>query len=635
MRKKKILYHSNYSKLLTGFAKNARNILRYLAKTGKYEIIELSNGVASGHPTLSTLPWKALGGIPNNQEQLDKINRDPGLARNAQYGFFNIDQIIESERPDVYIGVEDIWGLSHFTKKPWWKKINSMIWTTLDSLPLLPDAVKIAPKVDNYYVWSSFAEKEMHRVGQNHVKTLHGAVDHKNFYKLDFAEKDRLRNLFEIEKDAFIIGFVFRNQLRKSVPNLLEGFRIFKDRFPNSQAKLLLHTSFSEGWNILDLAKEKSISMDDILCTYYCSNCKKYEVKPFSGERLNCRFCGSEGSQNTTNFSQGVNEVQLNEIYNLMDVYCHPFTSGGQEIPIQEAKLCELVTLCTNYSCGTDMTTKASGGFGLSWSEYREPGTQFIKASTDPKSIFKNLKKVFEMDLITKSELGSKARSFVIDNYSIEAVGKKLESIIDSMPLIKEELSLKADLRNPDYEPNPNQEDSEWVIDLYSNILKLSVDIDDEGYKHWMECIKRGMSRNDILSYFRSVALKENESIKDPIEFEDVLKNSGNKKALFCLQGDEQNLLFVSSLLESFHDLYTDTDIFFATSPKYTNLLQSNPLIYKVLEYQNEMSNENLMLKSGEDNGYFDFYFNFDGVSGDTGNFKSLNSSLFNIYESA
>ena len=56
---------------------------------------------------------------------------------------------------------------------------------------------------------------------------------------------------------------------------------------------------------------------------------------------------------NTTSVGGGVSEA-VKQIYNLMDVYCHPFTSGGQEIPIQEAKLTELVTLVTNYSCGEE-----------------------------------------------------------------------------------------------------------------------------------------------------------------------------------------------------------------------------------------------------------------------------------------
>ena len=78
-----------------------------------------------------------------------------------------------------------------------------------------------------------------------------------------------------------------------------------------------------------------------------------------------------------------------------MDVYCHPFTSGGQEIPIQEAKLTELITLATDYSCGEDYCHEDSGGLPLSWAEYREPGTQFIKASTYPESIYEQLIKVY------------------------------------------------------------------------------------------------------------------------------------------------------------------------------------------------------------------------------------------------
>ena len=218
-KKKKILYHSNFSKILSGFGKNAKNILKYLASTGKYEVVELSNGVSKNHEDLKKLPWKAIGGIPEDQSIIDKINKDPNLSRQAQYGMLGIDDVIKNEKPDIYMGVEDIWGLSPFTKKVWWNKINCMVWTTLDSLPLLPDAVKVAPKIKNYYVWASFAEKAMAKLGHEHVKTLHGAVDHSNFKNLGPEEKKTLRSSFGIDDDSFIIGYVFRNQLRKTVPN--------------------------------------------------------------------------------------------------------------------------------------------------------------------------------------------------------------------------------------------------------------------------------------------------------------------------------------------------------------------------------------------------------------------------------
>ena len=128
--------------------------------------------------------------------------------------------------------------------------------------------------------------------------------------------------------------------------------------------------------------------------------------KPHDGQGRECPSCYTKDSLSTTNIKEGFPKIQLNEIYNLMDVYCHPFTSGGQEIPVQEAKLTELVTLVTNYSCGEDSCVPESGGLPLGWAEYREPGTQFIKASTDAHSICDQLTKVYEMDPTQRASHG-------------------------------------------------------------------------------------------------------------------------------------------------------------------------------------------------------------------------------------
>ena len=259
MKKKKVLIHSNHCKAYTGFGKHTKNILLHLHKTGKYELVEFSNGIRWGDPELQMLPWKAEGSLPNDHATLKKMNQDQALARNAGYGGQTIDKIIEREKPDAYIGIEDIWAFSGYTEKKWWNKINCMIWTTLDSLPILPEAIKNATKIKNYYTWSSFASKALNKLGHNHVKTLHGAVDHTNFKKLSKEEKLKLRKKNGIDEKDFIIGFVFRNQLRKSVPNLLEGYKIFRQQNPECSAKLLLHTHWKEGWDIPRLIEEKGI----------------------------------------------------------------------------------------------------------------------------------------------------------------------------------------------------------------------------------------------------------------------------------------------------------------------------------------------------------------------------------------
>jgi glycosyltransferase involved in cell wall biosynthesis len=438
--KKKILYHSNASKALTGFGKNAKNILKYLHKTGKYEVIEFANSTIWGASETALRPWKCQGSLPNNRSLLQSINKDAKAGRAAGYGAYTIDNAIAEYKPDVYLAVEDIWGIAGYRERKWWNKLNCMAWTTLDSLPILPEAVDAAKDIKHYYVWSSFAEKEMARLGHDHVKTLHGAIDTSTFFRFDDETRRTLRKFHNLN-DEFIIGFVFRNQLRKSVPNILEGFKIFKKTCPN--AKLLLHTNWHEGWDIERLIKEKDLNNSDILTTYYCKSCGNYIVKPFSGKDQDCELCGSEKTLNTVNIKDGVDDQQLNEIYNLMDVYCHPFTSGGMEIPIFEAKLTGLVTLVTNYSCGEDSCTPESGGLPLDWAEYREPGTQFIKASTYPSSIAKQLKKLYEMKPSKVAEMGNKARQFVIDNYSVEVIGKKLCDIIDNMPEVDYSFSLE------------------------------------------------------------------------------------------------------------------------------------------------------------------------------------------------
>lgn len=317
-----------------------------------------------------------------------------------------------------------------------------------------------------------------------------------------------------------------------------------------------------------------------------------------------------------------------------MDVYCHPFTSGGQEIPIQEAKLAELVTLVTNYSCGEDCCGTETGGFPLEWAEYREPGTQFIKASTFPSSIFKNLKKVFKMDLLKRSSLGRKARDFVISNYSIEVIGKKLESIIDAMPEVDYNFDYTPEKRNPNYIPPNIESNSEWLIDIYKNILKVDLDSNDPGHKHWMEQFKGGASRDSVLNYFKSVAVQENEKHNQKtIEFEDIISNEGNKKALFVCNQPVQDVLLVTSLLHSFHKQYPGFDVFFACDKQVHSIIGANPYIYRCLDYQKEMGEELMMIKSAKSEGYFDLYYNFDGITTEKSNLLGIKNSIFQTHE--
>jgi len=438
--RKKILFQTDFSLAKTGFGRTAKAILTYLYSLDKYDIVHLCCGKRQDSPDLQKTPWKSVGAIPNTVLEVEQVNKEEGGQQKAFYGEYNLDKVVYEEKPDLYIGIQDIWGLTHAINKPWFKEITSTIWSTLDSLPILPLAVDSAAKCENFWVWSDFATKELHSMGHKHVKTVHGPIEDNFFYKMPEHDKIILRNEKQINEDAFIIGFVFRNQVRKSVPNLLQGYAQWKEKHkPQGETKLLLHTGYSDGWDINKLAFESGVNIEDIICTYVCKNCKNYSIKNFSGEGISCEHCASEGSCFTPEPNLGVSEEQLNEIYNLMNVYCHPFTSGGQEIPIQEAKLTELITLVTNYSCGEEMCVDEAHSLPLSWTEYREHETEFRKASTSPDSIAAALQSVFKMPKEERAEAGRKAREWTLENYSSETLCKFIQDFIDSAPLTEYE----------------------------------------------------------------------------------------------------------------------------------------------------------------------------------------------------
>ena len=611
MRKKKLLFHSNFHNAFTGFGKNCKNVLSYLFKTGKYDIVELATGIKEEGEENLTTPWKVIGGVPSDPEIFQQWNGDPKKQRSMGYGAALIDKVVQEEKPDVYIGAEDIWAFSDYTSKPWWNKPTCAIWTTLDSLPILPEAITNAPKIKNYFVWASFAEKELHRLGFDHVKTLRGSIDTKDFFPLNATNKKNLRARFSILEKDLVIGFVFRNQLRKSVPNLLDGFKMFLDSNPSRNPKLFLHTNWSEGWNIPSLIKEKGIDPSSILTTYICPKCGEYEIKSFSGQNLDCKFCNSKKSQITTNVKNGISEKQLNEIYNVMDVYCHPFTSGGQEIPVQEAKLTELITLVTNYSCGEDLCTSESGGFPLEWSEYREAGTQFIKATTHPDSIFNQLKNFCQLTPETIKEMGRTARAWTIQNFSKEKVGAELEFFIDNSPFCEFDFEIKFEPRDPNYNPPEIANETEWLLDIYTNILKMSVTPEDSGLQGWIKSLESGMERDQVLSFFKETATKENHSYykKGDLGLSKLIDDEKAKRLVIVMPKSIGDVYLATSLLPSISKNYPEYAIYFATQPQNFPILDGNPYIHKCIEYSPKFDDLLFLEGSGDNPGFFDIAF--------------------------
>jgi hypothetical protein len=431
---------------------------------------------------------------------------------------------------------------------------------------------------------------------------------------LSDEERLQLRQQNNIEEDAFVIGFVFRNQLRKSVPNLLEGYAKWKkENKPTQKTYLLFHTHWKEGWGIHKIAAEYGISPKEILTTYVCKACNRYQVKKYTGEGQNCPYCNTEKTQVTTSVGFGIRENQLNEIYNFMDVYCHPFTSGGQEIPIQEAKLTELVTLVTDYSCGEESCEEGSESIPLKWAEYREPQTEFKKASTFPESIAEEINTVYCMDPTERREKGKKSRKWALDNFSVEVIGKLFEDFIDNSPEVdydfEEEKGENKKRNYPDAFIPAIENDSEWILALYKEILATDNHVNDDGYKSWMKQLEHKVPRSQIEDYFRKVAREHNQKFF-PVKMEDLLdEDDKGKRIAYVMPESAVDVFLSTSLLKSIKDKYPEYNLYFVTKPEHSHILDGNEYIHRVIPYNPQFDNTIYLEGYGSHEGYFEIAF--------------------------
>ena len=292
-----------------------------------------------------------------------------------------------------------------------------------------------------------------------------------------------------------------------------------------------------------------------------------------------------------------------------MDVYCHPFTSGGQEIPIQEAKLTELITLVTNYSCGEEMCETGAASLPLSWTSYREHGTEFIKASTSPKSICKQLYSVLGMNEREKKKLGEQAKQWVIDNFSTESVGKFLEDQFDNMDFVDYDFSLEQEEKNPNAVIPEIKDDTEWLKVMYKDVLIMDVDDKDSGLKYWIKEIEKGVERKTIEDYFRRIASQDNQKNKK-VDFSDLLdKDDAGKRMLYVMPESIGDIYLSTSLFKSAKELYPDYNLYVAVKPEYFDILNGNPYIHKTLQYVPQMDNLTWLEGAGDHNGYFEIAF--------------------------
>lgn len=595
MSKKVIAIQTDGPMRKSGLGRNGKALAKYLYNTDKYEVVYFAQqGYSYNDPELKKLPFRAYGIIPDNQAELVAIQNDPAAFRDASYGNLCIDQFIRDVKPFAMIFSNDSWAFP-YCSRPWWNKFHCLPHITLDSLPFQKEQIEFVKKSNTHYVWAKFAEEEAIRLGLNNVKTIPAIIDNEYFKPLGRELKRQLKEKNNIDPDTFIIGFVFRNQIRKEIKPLLEGFSLFKKENPKAKTKLLLHTNFNEGWNIFGFLEELNISVEDILTTYYCKNCGEYEIKSPAGSDQPCKACGEKNSMNYCGISGGVSEEQLNDIYNVMDGYCHPANAGGCEMPLIEALYAGIPIATVDYSFGKTFTDeKFCYSIKYAWTVQHQ--TQFKRACPYAESIKDYISSLYFSDIEKREQIGQQGRDFALKTFTPEVVGKQWENAIDSLPELNYNYDFSEKEKNPNY-PIPPQEvsDDEFLTLLYDNILIQPEPQNGEGRQHWLKVLSGGISREEVYKYFIGVAIKDNAKNKktDISDFFD--KDDEGRRALFYVEGNSDDVYLSTALLRDFKNKYPNFNIYFSCGEEQKVLLRGNQFVYKILPLVPEFGDPTIM----------------------------------------
>ena len=120
--KHRILLQTNPPWIRTGLAESGKTLMKYLYSLDRYDLAYYCTQTSEIDPNLKLTPWHSYGCLPSDSRIVHELNQDPGKARNAAYGAYNIDKVVKDFRPSIVLGLDDAWGFpkGDYLDKPWW-----------------------------------------------------------------------------------------------------------------------------------------------------------------------------------------------------------------------------------------------------------------------------------------------------------------------------------------------------------------------------------------------------------------------------------------------------------------------------------------------------------------------------------
>lgn len=333
-KKIKILVHADSPDVATGFGTVTRNIFRYLANTGKYDITIFGVNDRGGWKDPVKHPYKIYPTVSPASRGMDVYGRmrllniirgaDADIRPPFDIIFTLNDPFIYEERiPGIEQGtlraISEIGRVyrEKFSPDTWYKIISYWPVDSEVKENWVHEAVDVA---DVSVAYTNFGKEELEIFSGNEheVDVIYHGTDTENFFPISEKEKAYFRKQFfqgKLDDEAFIVGIVARNQMRKDIPRAMRIFKEFQKKRP--QSILYIHAKETDAWGSL----------------------KEY------ARQLGLEYGKDWMTPAAFNENIGFPIEALNKIYNVIDVHMSTSLGEGWGLPITEAMATKTVNI--------------------------------------------------------------------------------------------------------------------------------------------------------------------------------------------------------------------------------------------------------------------------------------------------
>lgn len=322
----RILFVGDAPTVSTGFSLITRKVCGYLHSLG-HEITVLGRNYF-GQP--HTYPYPIYPCI------------DPIALFRDPFGVQRLPQLMYETRPDIVLLLTDAWDVRGYLDgiRVWEFRSDILLdqipvigWLAVDSLNTECDFAGLSDSrgpsivgnassyIAHLMTWTEFARSELISNGYRGPSSVVPlGVDRGIFYPRDKRESRALFRNASITDDAFVVGYVGRNQYRKRLDLLIRYFASFALRPGHENAILCIHSAPS-GENSIDIRS---------LVRYYGLTGRVHLAEPERGN--------------------GVNESLMPHVYSAMDVFLTCSQAEGWDLPLLEAMSCGVPAIANDWT---------------------------------------------------------------------------------------------------------------------------------------------------------------------------------------------------------------------------------------------------------------------------------------------